>query len=79
MKMNMPPHPKALLVEYMSEHKITTKQLSAELMIDEAKLLSVIEGKSDISNELSLHIESALGISSRLLLKMQDTYKQSVG
>lgn len=79
MKMNMPPHPKALLVEYMSEHKITTKQLSAKLMIDEAKLLSVIEGKNDISNELSLHIESALGISSRLLLKMQDTYKQSVG
>lgn len=77
MKMNKPPHPKALLVEYMSEHKITTKQLSAELMIDEAKLLSVIEGKSDISNELSLHIEAVLGISSRLLLKMQDTYKQS--
>lgn len=77
MKMNKPPHPKALLVEYMSEHKITTKQLSAELMIDEAKLLSVIKGKSDISNELSLHIEAVLGISSRLLLKMQDTYKQS--
>lgn len=77
--MNKPPHPKSLLIEYMSEHKVTPQQLSAKLMIDEAKILNVIEGKSDISDEMSHHIEVALGISSRLLLKMQDTYKRSAG
>lgn len=66
-----PPHPRDLLREYLDVHGYTVDAMAEHFLLDPFELHRVLEGRISFSFSMAVRLESALGVSARLLLRMQ--------
>lgn len=67
-----PPHPGEVLQEYIEGHTVT--EFARHLDIDRTTLSRLLHGKSDLSADVALRLEAALGTSASMWLGMQRDY-----
>lgn len=77
MTMFNPPHPGGLIAEYLEDNGVTLRALARDLDVSPSALSKVTAGKTAISPEMALRLETGLGIAARLWLAMQATYDLS--
>lgn len=74
MTMLNPPHPGGLIAEYLEDNEISLRTLARNLDISPSALSKFTAGKTAISPEMALKLETGLGIAARLWLAMQAAY-----
>ncbi|MBC3916938.1 HigA family addiction module antidote protein [Undibacterium sp. CY18W] len=67
-----PPHPGELLQEYIEGRSVT--EVARHLGVDRTTLSRLLHGKSDLSADMALRFEAALGTSASMWLGMQRDY-----
>lgn len=77
MTMHNPPHPGGLIAEYLEDSGLSLRALARNLDVSPSALSKVTAGKTAISPEMALRLETGLGIAARLWLAMQATYDLS--
>jgi addiction module HigA family antidote len=70
--MHKPPHPGALLREYLGDLAVTTA--AAHLRITRVTLSRVLNGKAGISAAMAIRLAAALGTTPELWMNMQSQY-----
>lgn len=71
-RMHNPPHPGALLQEWLAE--VTVTQAAARLGVTRAYLSRILHGKAGISADMALRLSALLGTSAELWQGMQSAY-----
>lgn len=71
-RMFNPPHPGAVLREYLGEATVT--EAAKHLGITRAALSRILNGSAGISADMALRLETALGASAEMWLGMQTDY-----
>lgn len=72
MNMHNPPHPGAVLREYLAETSIS--EAAQRLGITRAALSRILNGKAGISADMAVRLSILLGTSSKLWLGLQSSY-----
>lgn len=72
MRMHNPPHPGAVLREYLGELPVTTA--ARHLRISRVALSRILNGSAGISADMALRLSEALGTSAELWAGMQTQY-----
>jgi len=72
MRMFDPPHPGAVLKDYLGDVSITAA--AAHLGVTRAALSRILNGAAGISAEMALRLSDALGTSPELWIGMQSNY-----
>ena len=67
-------HPGETIAELLEERGITEKKLAQQAGVSESFLSDVIHGKKDISKELAMGLERAVGVHSSFWLNLQANY-----
>lgn len=67
-------HPGETISDLLEERNITQKELAQRAGVSEAFLSDVIHGKKDVSKELAMNLELALGVSRSFWLNLQANY-----
>lgn len=67
-------HPGEIISDVLDERNITQKELAQRAGISETSLSDVIHGKRDISKELAIGLECALGVPRSFWLNLQSNY-----
>jgi addiction module HigA family antidote len=67
-----PPHPGAVLQEWLAEVSVT--QAASHLSVTQAYLSRILHGHADISADMALRLAALLGTSAELWLGMQSAY-----
>lgn len=70
--MHNPPHPGALLQEWLAEVSVT--EAAGKLGITRAYLSRILHGHADISADVALRLSDLLGTRAELWLGMQSAY-----
>jgi addiction module HigA family antidote len=73
-----PYHPGELLKDELEYRHISQKTLAKQLGLRDAELDEVLNGKRPVSADFALLMETALGVSPGLLLRMQTSYNLQV-
>jgi len=71
-RMHNPPHPGAVLQEWLAEVSVT--QAAAQLGVTRAYLSRILHGHASISADMALRLSDLLGTSAELWLGMQSAY-----
>lgn len=71
-RMHTPPHPGAVLQEWLAEVSIT--EAAQHLGVTRAHLSRILHGHANISADMALRLAALLGTSADLWLGMQSTY-----
>lgn len=71
-RMHNPPHPGAVLQEWLAEVSVT--QAAAELGVTRAYLSRILHGHADVSADMALRLSALLGTSAEMWLGMQSAY-----
>ena len=71
-RMHNPPHPGAVLQEWLAEVSVT--QAGAQLGVTRAYLSRILHGHADISADMALRLSDLLGTSAEMWLGMQSAY-----
>ena len=69
-----PPHPGRILGEYLTDR--TLPELATQTGISEAALLSLIEGRSSVTEQQGEALSATLGDSDGLWLRLQQAYDE---
>ena len=72
MKMHNPPHPGAVLREYLAETSVT--EAAQRLGVTRTALSRILNGKAAISADMAVRLSILLGTSSKLWLGLQNSY-----
>lgn len=75
---SMPIHPGEMIKDEIEYRGITQKKLAKELGISPSVLSEVLTGKRNLTTELALMLEAALGIEADLWLKQQMEYNKQI-
>ena len=67
-------HPGEIISDILEERNLTQKELAQRAGVSETFLSEVIHGKKDISKELAMGLEYALGVPSSFWLNLQANY-----
>ncbi|MBQ6483144.1 MAG: HigA family addiction module antidote protein [Anaerolineaceae bacterium] len=67
-------HPGETIADLLEERGITEKKLAQQAGVSESFLSDVIHGKKDISKELAMGLERAVGVHSSFWLNLQANY-----
>jgi addiction module HigA family antidote len=73
--MKNPPHPgKFIRTEIVQPAGLSVTVAAAALKVSRPALSSLLNGKADLSGDMALRIEKAVGVSMDTLLRMQSYY-----
>lgn len=72
MRMHNPAHPGKVLREYLGDLSVT--EAAARLGVTRAALSRILNGSADISADMALRLQDALGTSAEMWLNMQTRY-----
>ena len=67
-------HPGEIVSDILEERNLTQKELAQRAGVSETFLSEVIHGKKNISKELAMGLEYALGVPSSFWLNLQANY-----
>ena len=67
-------HPGEIISDILEERNLTQKELAQRAGVSETSLSDVIHGKKDISKELAIGLECALGVPHSFWLNLQANY-----
>ncbi len=71
-------HPGEILKDELEYRNITQKHFAQTLGLSYTALNEILNGKRPVSTDFALMVESALGVSSGLLLRMQLSYNLQI-
>src|ERR1700722_8412447 len=75
MPMKNPPHPGDFIrTEIIEPAGLTVTAAAAGLRVSRPALLSLLNGKADLSGDMALRIEKAFGVKMDTLMRMQSAY-----
>ncbi|MDR2824469.1 MAG: HigA family addiction module antidote protein [Prevotellaceae bacterium] len=73
-----PVHPGEILKDEIEYRGISQKELAKQVSLPYTALNEVLNGKRPVTTEFALKMESALGVSPNLLLRMQTDYNLQI-
>ncbi|MDO4501508.1 MAG: HigA family addiction module antitoxin [Erysipelotrichaceae bacterium] len=71
-------HPGFYLEEIMKEEKLDIKEFASKLKISPDKLSKILNGKSDIDEEIANELSNNYQISKDCWFNLQKTYKEDI-
>lgn len=71
-------HPGEILKDILDTKNISIEELINNTGVDKTLILSVIDGKEDISNNIASSLESYLDIPKSFWINLENNYKEEV-